>query len=118
MVVDTSAIVAIILREQGYLRLEDVLERAGPIVVSAPILFKASMVLTTRLGRDPQTVISAFLERTRAEIVAFDSAHLRVAIAAFHRYGKGRHPARLNFGDCMSYAAARVSRQPLLFTGD
>ena len=63
-------------------------------------------------------VAFGFLRRLDAEVVPFNEEHLDAALAAFIRFGRGRHPAALNFGDCMSYAVASVSGMPLLFTGE
>jgi ribonuclease VapC len=76
------------------------------------------MVLTSRLGRDARPTIAAFLRRLDAEVVPFNREHLDAATTAFLRFGRGRHPAALNFGDCMAYAIASVAGMPLLFTGD
>jgi ribonuclease VapC len=76
------------------------------------------MVLTSKLQDRARPIIDEFLRRTGVEIVPFTDEHYRVAVSAFQRYGKGRHPAALDFGDCLSYAVARLSGMPLLFTGD
>src|SRR5579883_2384746 len=104
MVLDSSAIVAIQLEEPGHFRLIDAIEGAELVVVGSPTLLETTMVLTTRLGQDARPRVSAFLRRIRAEVVAFNEQHLEAAAAAFLRFGRGRHPAALNFGDCMSYA--------------
>ncbi len=62
-------------------------------------------------------MLHAFLRRLNAEVVAFNEEHLDTATTAFLRFGRGRHPAALNFGDCMAYAVASVAGMPLLFTG-
>lgn len=117
MVLDSSAIVAIHLKEPGYERLLDALEKASVVLVGAPTLLESAMVLTARLGRDARPGLSAFLRGLHAEVVPFNEAHQDTAVTAFLRFGRGRHPASLNFGDCMSYAVAAVSGVPLLFTG-
>jgi ribonuclease VapC len=76
------------------------------------------MVLTARLGQDARPMVFAFLRRLEAEVVLFNQEHLDAAATACIRFGRGRHPAALNFGDCMSYAVASVAGMPLLFTGD
>ena len=75
------------------------------------------MVLSGRLQRDARPTLYGLLRNMGAEIVPFTEEHYEAALSAFLRYGKGRHPAGLNFGDCMSYAFARVSGLPLLYTG-
>ena len=76
------------------------------------------MVLSARFRADARLSLGIGLRRLQVEIVPFTEVHYEAAVSAFLRYGKGRHPAGLNFGDCMSYAFARVSGLPLLYTGD
>ena len=118
MVLDSSAIVAIHLREPGHERLIDRIDAAEVVVVGVPTLLETAMVLTARLGQDARPMVFAFLRRLEAEVVPFNQEHLDAAITAFIRFGRGRHPAALNFGDCMSYAVASVAGMPLLFTGE
>jgi ribonuclease VapC len=118
MVLDSSAIVAIHLREPGHERLIESIDAAEVVVVGVPTLLEAAMVLTARLGQDARPVVFAFLRRLEAEVVPFNEEHLDTAITAFIRFGRGRQPAALNFGDCMSYAVASVAGMPLLFTGE
>lgn len=118
MVLDSSAIVAMHLKEPGYERLIDAIDHADAIVVGTPTLLETAMVLTARLGQDCRPVLLAFLRRLDAEAVTFNEEHLDAATTAFLRFGRGRHPASLNFGDCMSYAVASVAGLPLLFTGE
>ena len=118
MVLDTSAIVAIHLREPGHERLIERIDTAEVVVVGVPTLLETAMVLTARLGQDARPTVFAFLRRLEAEVVPFNEEHLDAAITAFIRFGRGRHPAALNFGDCMSYAVASVAGMPLLFTGE
>ena len=117
MVLDSSAIVAVHLREPGYQRLIQQIEAAGAVVIGVPTFLETAMVLTARLGQDARPVISAFLRRLEAIIIPFSEEHLDAAVTAFIRFGRGRHPAALNFGDCMAYAVASVAGMPLLFTG-
>jgi ribonuclease VapC len=118
MVLDSSAIVALHLREPGYERLIQRIDAAEVVVVGVPTLLETTMVLTARLGQDARPMIFAFLRRLEAEVVPFNQEHLDAAATAFIRFGRGRHPAALNFGDCMSYAVASVAGMPLLFTGE
>ena len=118
MVLDSSAIVAIHLKEPGYERLIEAIDGAEVVVVGVPTLLETAMVLTARLGQDARPLIFAFLRRLEAEVIAFHEEHLDAAITAFLRFGRGRHPAALNFGDCMAYAVASVAGMPLLFTGE
>ena len=75
------------------------------------------MVLSTRFRQDSRPLLAGFLRRINAEIIEFNEDHYEAALSAFLRFGKGRHPAALNFGDCMSYALASVSGLPLLYAG-
>lgn len=118
MVLDTSAIVAIHLREPGYERLIETIDHAEIVVIGVPTLLETTMVLTARLGQDARPMLLAFLRRLESEVVAFNEEHLDAATTAFIRFGRGRHPAALNFGDCMAYAVASVAGLPLLFTGE
>jgi len=76
------------------------------------------MVLSARLRRDARPLLSAFYREVELEVIPFSQEHYEIAIEAFQRFGKGRHPAALNFGDCLSYAVARLSQLPLLCTGN
>ncbi|HTS64215.1 MAG TPA: type II toxin-antitoxin system VapC family toxin [Candidatus Acidoferrales bacterium] len=118
MVLDSSAIVAIQLKEPGYDRLLEALDHADVVIVGVPTLLESAIVLTARLGQDARPLLFAFLRRIEAEIVPFNEAHLDAAANAFLRFGRGRHPAALNFGDCMAYAVASVSGLPLLCKGE
>jgi len=118
MVLDSSAIVAIHLREPGHERLIERIDAAEVVVVGVPTLLETAMVLTARLGQDARPMLFAFLRRLEAEVVPFNEEHLDAAATAFIRFGRARHPAALNFGDCMSYAVASVAGMPLLFAGE
>ena len=118
MVLDSSAIVAIHLREPGHELLIEKIDAAEVVVVGVPTLLETAMVLTARLGQDARPMLSAFLRRLEAEVIPFTEEHLDAAATAFVRFGRGRHPAALNFGDCMAYAVASVAGMPLLFTGE
>ena len=118
MVLDSSAIVALHLREPDHERLIDKIDSTDVVVVGVPTLLETAMVLTARIGQDARPLLFAFLRRLQAEVVPFTEEHLDAAVTAFIRFGRGRHPAALNFGDCMSYAVASVAGMPLLFTGN
>ena len=118
MVLDSSAIIAIHLLEPGHESLMARIECAQSVVVGVPTLLETIMVLTGRSGLDSRPAIFAWLRRIEADVISFNENHLDVAITAFIRFGRGNHPAKLNFGDCMSYAIASVAGMPLLFTGN
>jgi ribonuclease VapC len=117
MIVDSSALVSILLEEAGYEMLVEKLDRAQVLFVGAPTALESAIVLSRRLGYDARPMISGLLYRMNAEIVDFNQQHYEAAVAAYLRFGKGRHAAGLNFGDCMSYAMASVSGLPLLYAG-
>jgi len=118
MVLDSSAIVAIFLREPGWDQLLNRLEVATCRGIGAPTLVEAAMVLTNRLGDGAMSLLLEFCATQDIEIIPFSDAHGHAAIGAFLRFGKGRHPAALNYGDCLTYAVASVAEEPLMFVGD
>ena len=117
MIVDTSALVAVVLREPGFQAVVDCLEGDEPLAVGAPTLTEATLVLSARLDRDARPKLARILQEYEITVVPFAAAHWDEATEAFLRFGKGRHPAALNYGDCMSYAVARLADQPLLCLG-
>jgi ribonuclease VapC len=118
MIVDTSAIVAIFLRESGYEILLAAIDTADTVAISAATLLEAGIVLSERLGQDATGLLQTFVTSCGAEVLPFTSAHWPVAVDAWRTWGKGRHPAALNFGDCVTFATARLAGMPLLFVGD
>lgn len=117
MILDSSAIVAIVIQERGVDLVVEKLRRAEVRAVNAVTLAETGIVLQARLGVDPQPILDRFLREFDVAIVEFGDAHWREAVDAYRRFGRGRHPAALNFGDCLAYATARVSGRPLLFVG-
>jgi ribonuclease VapC len=118
VILDSSALIAILLREPGFERLLDAIDGARSIAIGSPTLAEAGIVLSSRLSADSRSLLARFLEESGADVLPFAAEHGREAIGAFRRYGKGRHRAALNFGDCMTYAVARLADLPLLCTGD
>ena len=117
MTLDTSAVLAVLQDEAERDEFVSLIEKAPRRLISAVSVLEAAMVLEGRRGDDAGSDLDLFLQRASIEIVAFDEEQLRVARAAFRRFGKGRHPAGLNFGDCASYALAQWSGEALLFQG-
>ncbi len=118
MVIDTSAIVAILRNEPEALRLERSLV-ADPIrLVPATCVLEARMVLISRRGEHALAEIDLWLTKIEAEIIPVDADLVDLATQAWLTYGKGRHPASLNFADCFSYALARRADEALLFIGN
>lgn len=111
-------LVAIVFREPGYEDLVATMAEASGAGVGTPSLAETGLVLAARLGRDPSPLISRMLTEFGLASVPFSEQHWSEAVRAFARFGRGRHPARLNFGDCMSYATAKVADEPLLFVGN
>ena len=118
MVIDTSAIVAIAMNEPEAEAFERRIAEAPVRLISAATVLEAAMVLETRLGESGGVELDLWLLKASVEIVAVDAFHADQARRVWRRYGKGRHPAGLNFGDCFSYALAALTREPLLFKGD
>ena len=118
MVLDTSAIVAILFREADRLVFQSAIAEADQCILSAVTRVEAALVVEGRKGEDGGTDLERLLSTCGAEVAAVSPEQAALAIDAFRRYGKGRHPAGLNLGDCFSYALARASGQALLFKGD
>jgi ribonuclease VapC len=118
MIVDTSAVVAIFQREPGYERLLEALASVDVAGIGAPTLVEAGIVLAARLRTDVRSLLGRFLAESGIVEIPFGDAHWSVAIDAYARYGKGKHRAGLNFGDCLTYATAKVARLPLLYVGE
>ena len=117
MILDTSAVVAILFREPGWLALLGALAQADALGVGAPTLVETSVVVGLRRGFD-RPLVQRFVQEFGVTVIPFGSLHWAEATRAYARYGRGRHPAKLNFGDCLSYAAAKLAAQPLLFVGE
>lgn len=118
MILDTSVVVGILLREAGHEILQAKVTSSSTVGIGAPTLTEAGIVLNARDVPRPRSTLLGFLLESQAVVVPFGRAHWTVALDAYERYGGGRHPARLNLGDCFSYATAKVARRPLLFVGD
>ena len=117
MILDSSAIVGIVLREPGFESLVSKVARAETLAVGAPTLAEVGIVLTSRLGKDARGLLQGLLREWDAATVAFGEEHWREAVTAYDRFGRGRHQAQLNFGDCMAYAVAKLAGEALLCTG-
>ena len=118
MIIDSSAILAIIGKESGFERIVHQLAAAPETRIGAPTRLETGIVLVARFGPRGKTTLARFLQEGAIETVAFDEAHASVALDAYSRFGKGRHPAALNFGDCCTYAVASVADEPLLCLGN
>lgn len=118
MILDSSALVAIALDEPERAALVAKINAAEAVAVGAPTLVEAGIVLSSRIGKDASELLARMIVASDAVVVEFGSSHWREAVSAWWRFGRSRHPARLNFGDCLAYATARVAGEPLLAKGD
>jgi ribonuclease VapC len=118
-VLDSSVLISILTRERDADYYRRYLETANRLAVGAPTLVETSMVLTTRIGaKEGMAALLQFLTQTNCEVIDFTRMQFLIAAEAFQKFGKGRHPAALNMGDCNSYATAKVAGLPLLYKGD
>jgi ribonuclease VapC len=118
VIVDSSAVIAVLLKEPGYEHLRDRLAASEQVSIGAPTVVESSLVLCSRLGHAGKTLLARFLQEAEVEVVEFTAEHWTVAADAYIAYGRGRHRAGLNFGDCMTYAIAKLAGEPLLCLGD
>jgi ribonuclease VapC len=120
MFIDSSAVVEILINGE---KVDELLGRMGAnaVIYTGPtVVYEAAAVLTSRLRREPQEtklLVQQFIEQFGIRVLNASSETASTAIDAFSRYGKGRHPAKLNFGDCFSYAGAKMAGVPLLYVG-
>ena len=117
MVIDTSALIAILQNEPERGEFTSAIEQAESRVMSVVSLVEASMVIESRYGADGRRDLDLLVTKARIEFASVDADQAQIAREAFTRYGKGHHPARLNLGDCFSYALARALDEPLLCKG-
>jgi ribonuclease VapC len=117
MIIDTSAVIALVFKEPGYEEVVDKISDAKYLGIGTPTLAETGIVLTARLGSGGQTTLARLIQELGILQIPFGEAHWREAVDAYERFGRGRHPARLNFGDCLSYATAKLAEQPLLYVG-
>jgi ribonuclease VapC len=118
MVLDSSAVVAIAFREPERDRLLAKIGAATLIGIGVPTLVETAIVLTACIGDGAGERLDRVLDRFAVVRIPFDERQGTMARAAWIRFGRGRHPAALNFGDCLAYATAKLAGRPLLCTGD
>jgi ribonuclease VapC len=118
LILDSSALVAIAVREPRWEQLRDAVGFDPSPAVGAPTLVETAMVLAGRTGASARTMVARLLQDPEIDVIPFESDHWPVALDAFNRYGRGRHAAALNFGDCLTYATARLAGEPLLCLGN
>ncbi len=118
MVVDTSAIAAILFAEDEAERFSEAIADDPLRLISAGTALECSLVIESALGEEGDRELDLLLLRAGIEIIPFNAEQLTVARHAFRTFGKGQHPAGLNYGDCFSYALSMTSGEPLLFKGE
>jgi ribonuclease VapC len=117
LIIDTSAIIAVLMNEPERDRIGFTIGLSRTRRMSAATLLEAAMVIEGRSGNAGATHLDDLVAELRIEIIPFTPSQAAIARDAFRRFGKGRHAARLNFGDCIAYAAAKERGEPLLFKG-
>ncbi len=118
MTLDSSALIAILFAEPGYLDLVDQILDTDHVRVGAPTLVETSLVFAGRRGPRSAESVDGLITELGVSVVPFGEGEARIAAEASRRFGRGRHPAALNFGDCLAYATARAARDTLLFVGE
>ena len=118
MVIDTSAVIAILQQEDEAQQFAELIASDRYRLMSAVSYLESAIVIGSRYGPTGQAQLEALLGNHAISIIAFTPAQAKAAKTAYFAYGKGHHPARLNMGDCCSYALAKTTGEPLLFKGD
>ena len=117
MVLDTSALLGILLDEPGAEELREAVESDPVRLLSAASLLETAIVISARYGDAGERELDLLLYKASLQIVSVDADQVEIARSAYRRFGKGRHAAGLNFGDCFAYALSKVSGEPLLLKG-
>lgn len=118
MVIDSSALLAIVLDEEDRILFRDALAEATMPVMSAATFVEVGIAALNRDGEEARASIDMIVAQNGIRILPVDEEIARLAVHAWDRFGRGRHPAKLNYGDCFSYALAKTSNDTLLFKGD
>ena len=118
MILDSSAVVAVLQEELGHEELEQKMRGADVLGIGTPTLVETGVVVLRASGERGRAALSRFLLHLGVVVIPFEQSHWEAAVDGFVRFGKGRHPAALNYGDCMTYATARIAEKPLLFIGN
>lgn len=118
MVIDTSALIAILLKEAETEKFARALIHDSKRLLSAFSALETSIVIEVRKGESGSLALAQLLYRAKIEIVEMNKQQMQLALEAWRKFGKGHHPAKLNLGDCCSYALAKYSGEPLLFKGN
>ena len=118
MTLDSSALVAILFSEAGHLDLVDRILDADAVRVGAPTLAETTIIVSARWRKPALRSVEALVRELGVAVVSCGDAEWKVAATAYQRFGRGRHKAGLNFGDCLAYATAAVAGDTLLYVGD
>jgi len=118
MVIDTSAVLAILLDERESKAIRDAIEGDPIRLMSSASFLEASIVVEARFGEPGGRELDLLMHAAKIDVVAVDLEQAEIARDGYREFGKGRHPAALNFGDCFSYALTKVTGEKLLFKGD
>jgi ribonuclease VapC len=117
VILDSSAIIAILMEEPDVDQLLEKLTSSENVKVGGPTLTETAIVLAAKLGSDPRGLIERLLQELEVTVIPFGDLHWQESLEGYLRFGKGRHPAALNLGDTISYAVAKVAGEPLLCIG-
>jgi len=118
MVLDTSAVLAVLQNEPERRKFNEAIEAADARSLSTASFVECSMIVETRYGADGIRDLDLFIAKAQIALAGVDEEQAHLARRAFRSYGQGRHPAGLNFGDCFSYALSKALQEPLLFKGN
>lgn len=118
MVIDTSAILAILFSEPMAERIEHAVEADPVRLMSAASFLETAIVVEARFGEPGSRELDLLMHKAQIQLIAFDAEQSEIARRAYRTYGRGQHPAKLNYGDCFAYALAKSAGEALLFTGN
>jgi ribonuclease VapC len=118
MTLDASVVIAILQSESGAMDLVDRILDADVVRIGTPTVVEIAIVLAHKRQRPAMADVEALMDELGIVVVPFGADHVKAAVSAFERFGRGRHKAALNFGDCMAYATAAVAGDTLLFVGN
>jgi ribonuclease VapC len=118
MIIDASAILSIAFKEPGFEEILDRITEAAVVAAGTPTLAETGMVLHARIGNESRGILERLLDELGIVEIPFGEIHWREAVDAFRRFGRGHHPASLDFGDSLTYAVTELAAEPLLFRGE
>jgi ribonuclease VapC len=118
LIIDSSAIIAIVFKESNWQEVFNKMTSAKTRGIGTPSLVESGIIITARLRKSGKNVLMRLIHEFDITIVPFGQSHWQTAIEAYKKFGKGRHKASLNFGDCLTYATAYLAKQPLLYVGN